>query len=91
MGLDLALDGSDLPAYPNGQRYLSKGGPERKRYDPDGTWGHRSAISTRKGGGFYGYKVHAAVCTPAPDSRSPGRSGAPPRPSTSSCRRYRTR
>jgi hypothetical protein len=24
---------------------------------------HRSAISTRKGGGFYGYKVHAAVCT----------------------------
>jgi len=25
--------------------------------------GHRSAISTRKGGGYYGYKVHAAVCT----------------------------
>src|SRR5438105_278907 len=24
--------------------------------------GHRSAISTRKGGGFYGYRVHAAVC-----------------------------
>ena len=24
--------------------------------------GHRSAISTRKGGGFYGYKIHAAVC-----------------------------
>lgn len=23
--------------------------------------GHRSAISTRKGGGFYGYKIHAAV------------------------------
>lgn len=64
MGSDLALDGSDLPAYGNGQRYLSKGGPERKRYsDPDATWGHRSAISTRKGGGFYGYKVHAAVCT----------------------------
>ena len=25
-------------------------------------WGHRSAISTRKGGGFYGYRLHAAVC-----------------------------
>ncbi|MEJ7788230.1 MAG: transposase, partial [Solirubrobacteraceae bacterium] len=25
-------------------------------------WGHRSAVSTRKGGGYYGYKVHAAVC-----------------------------
>jgi len=24
--------------------------------------GHRSAVSTRKGGGLYGYKVHAAVC-----------------------------
>jgi transposase, IS5 family len=24
--------------------------------------GHRSAVSTRKGGGFYGYRVHAAVC-----------------------------
>jgi hypothetical protein len=24
---------------------------------------HRSAVSTRKGGGFYGYRVHAAVCS----------------------------
>jgi hypothetical protein len=63
MGRDVAIDGSDLPAYANGQRFLSKNGPERKRYsDPDASWGHRSAISTRKGGGFYGYKVHAAVC-----------------------------
>jgi hypothetical protein len=47
----------------NGQRYLSKNGPERQRYsDPDASWGHRSAVSTRKGGGFYGYRVHAAVC-----------------------------
>ena len=62
-GRDLAIDASDLPAYANGQRYLSKNGPERKRYsDPDASWGHRSAVSTRKGGGFYGYKVHAAVC-----------------------------
>ena len=62
-GRDLAIDASDLPAYANGQRYLSKHGPERKRYsDPDASWGHRSAVSTRKGGGFYGYRVHAAVC-----------------------------
>jgi len=64
MGEHVALDGSDLPAYANGQRYLSKGGPERERYsDPDASWGHRSAVSTRKGGGFYGYELHAAVCT----------------------------
>jgi hypothetical protein len=62
-GLDVAIDASDMPAYANGQRYLSKGGPERKRFsDPDAAWGHRSAVSTRKGGGFYGYKIQAAVC-----------------------------
>ncbi len=65
MGRDVAIDGSDLPAYANGQRFKSKGGVERKpeEYsDPDASWGHRSAVSTRKGGGYYGYKVHAAVC-----------------------------
>jgi Transposase DDE domain/Transposase domain (DUF772) len=63
-GETVAIDGSDLPAYANGQRFLSKGGRERTRYsDPDASWGHRSAISTRKGGGFYGYKIDAAVCT----------------------------
>ncbi len=63
-GENVTVDGSDLPAYANGQRFVSKGGRERERFsDPDASWGHRSAISTRKGGGFYGYKVHAAVCT----------------------------
>jgi len=62
-GHDVAIDASDLPAFANGQRYISKGGRERERFsDPDASWGHRSAISTRKGGGFYGYKLHAAVC-----------------------------
>lgn len=62
-GLDVAIDASDLPAYANGQRYIKKGGPLREKFsDPDASWGHRSAISTRKGGGFYGYKIHAAVC-----------------------------
>ena len=61
-GENIAIDGSDLPAYANGQRFVSKGGKLRERYsDPDASWGHRSAISTRRGGGYYGYKVHAAV------------------------------
>jgi Transposase DDE domain len=66
MGEDIAIDASDLPAYANGQRFVSKGGRERalsEYSDPDASWGHRSAVSTRKGGGFYGYKIHAAVCT----------------------------
>jgi hypothetical protein len=63
MGTKIAVDGSDLPAYANGQRYVSKGGKLRERFsDPDASWGHRSSISTRSGGGYYGYKVHAAVC-----------------------------
>jgi transposase, IS5 family len=58
----VSIDASDLPAYANGQRFLSKGGPERERYsDPDASWGHRSAVSSRKGGGYYGFKIHAAV------------------------------
>jgi len=62
MGGSIAIDGSDLPAYANGQRFVFNHGPERKKFsDPDASWGHRSAISTRKGGGFYGYKVHAVV------------------------------
>ncbi len=63
-GKDIAIDASDLPAYANGQRYLYNHGPERERFsDPDASWGHRSAIATRRGGGFYGYRLHAAVCT----------------------------
>jgi IS5 family transposase len=63
-GRDVAIDASDLPAYANGQRYVSKGGKQRERFsDPDASWGHRSAVSTRKGGGFYGYKLQMAVCT----------------------------
>ena len=62
-GEDIAIDASDLSAYANGQRFLSKHGPERECFsDLDASWGHRSAISTRKGGGFYGYKLHAVVC-----------------------------
>ncbi len=53
-----------MPAYANGQRFVRKGGPERERFsDPDASWGHRSAVSTRSHGGFYGYKIDMAVCT----------------------------
>jgi Transposase DDE domain/Transposase domain (DUF772) len=63
-GRDLAIDASDMPAYANGQRYVYKGGPERNWHtDPDASWGHRSAVSTRRGGGFYGFKLQAAVCS----------------------------
>jgi hypothetical protein len=62
-GVTVAADSTDLPAFANGQRYVRQGGPKRKRFaDPDASWGHRGAVSTRKGGGFYGYKAHAAVC-----------------------------
>ena len=64
MGKAIAIDGSDLPAYANGHKHVgNKNGPLRKRFsDPDAGWGHRSAISTRKGGAFYGYKIHASIC-----------------------------
>jgi IS5 family transposase len=63
-GKDIAIDASDLTAYANGMRLVSKNGPERERFShPDASWGHRSAISTRRGGGFYGCRLHAAVCT----------------------------
>jgi hypothetical protein len=66
LGWDVAIDASDLAAYANGQRFVSKGGRERtddEFSDPDASWGHRSAVSTRKGGGFYGYRLHMAVCS----------------------------
>jgi transposase len=66
LGENVAIDASDMPAYANGQRFASQGGRERadsEFSDPDASWGHRSAVSTRKGGGFYGYRLHMAVDT----------------------------
>jgi hypothetical protein len=64
MGQTVAIDGSDMPAYANGHKHVgNKNGPLRTRFaDPDAGWGHRSSISTRKGGAFYGYKLHMAIC-----------------------------
>jgi Transposase DDE domain len=64
IGRTVAIDGSEMPAYANGQRYVSRGRRLRERFsDPDASLGHRSSISTRSGGAYYGYKIHAAVCT----------------------------
>lgn len=66
LGWDVAIDASDMPAYANGQRRKFRDGPERtpEEYsDLDASWGHRSAVSTRSSGSFYGYKLHLAVCT----------------------------
>src|SRR6266545_7898007 len=64
MGEDVAIDATALEAFACGHRRLSKNGPERVRFsDPDASWGHRSAVSTRGAGGFYGYKLQLAACT----------------------------
>jgi len=78
MGQTVAIDGSDMHAYANGHKHLgNKNRPLRTRLaDPDAGRGHRSSISTRKGGTFYGYKLHAAARR---NSRVPG----PSRPPTS--------
>jgi Transposase DDE domain len=62
-GRHLAIDATDLPAYANGQEYLHDRRTKREHFsDPDASWGHRSAVSTRRGGGFYGHKLHGCVC-----------------------------
>ncbi len=62
MGETIAIDRSNLPAYANGTGTCQGRPAADPVADPDASWGHRSAVSTRKGGGFYGYKLHAAVC-----------------------------
>jgi hypothetical protein len=61
-GTDLAIDASDMPAYANGQRDIGEVKVPRRFSDPDASWGRRSAISTPKGGSFYGYRLHLAAC-----------------------------
>jgi hypothetical protein len=56
IGIDVAIDASDMPGFANGQ-------PRERYSDPDASWGHRSAVSTRGAGSFYGYKLHLAACT----------------------------
>jgi hypothetical protein len=43
IGEEIAVDGTDLAAFANGQRFLWRAGRERQRHsDPDASWGHRS-------------------------------------------------
>jgi hypothetical protein len=63
LGVDVAIDATDITAWSNGQKYVYSGGPERKRFsDPDATWGHKSATGTAGSRGFFGYKWHQIVC-----------------------------
>ena len=63
-GRDVAIDASDLPAFANGSgtsaRTARSASGSATRTPPGGT-APPSARAT--GGGFYGYKLHAAVCT----------------------------
>lgn len=61
-GRDLAIDASDMPAYANGQRDIGEVDEPKRFSDPDAAWGRRSAISTRKGGSFFGYRLHLSAC-----------------------------
>lgn len=61
MGREIAIDATDMPAYVNGQKYDGSGPRKKPFSDPDAARGFRSAVSTRRGGGFYGYKLHAAA------------------------------
>ena len=84
MGTDVAIDASDMPAFANGQRYVSQHGRERERFcDADASWGHRSAVSTRKGAGSTGTSCN---WRPAPKRacRSRGESRRPATTSPSS-------
>jgi transposase len=61
-GRDLAIDASDMPAYASGYTRNPDGSERKRLSDLDASWGRRSAISVRKGGAFYGYKLHLAAC-----------------------------
>jgi hypothetical protein len=38
-GREVAIDASDMPAFANGQRYVSQNGPEREQFsDSDASW-----------------------------------------------------
>jgi Transposase DDE domain len=80
-GTDVAIDASDVPAFANGQRYVSKGGRERERFsDPDASWGHRSAVSTRKGRRVLRLpRPRGRVCRHRPSARVGGLDGRKPR------------
>jgi hypothetical protein len=45
IGQDVAIDASDMPAFANGQRFVSQGGRERERFsDPDASWASQRRV-----------------------------------------------
>src|SRR6266508_1853625 len=62
MGLEMPSTRPTCLPMRNGQKYDGSGERRKRFSDPDAAWGFRSAVSTRRGGGFYGYKLHAAAC-----------------------------
>lgn len=67
------MDASDLPAYANGQRYVSKHGPERERFsDPDASGGAARRSAPARAAGSTGTRCTRPVCarTDLPIARS---------------------
>lgn len=49
LGVEVAIDSTDLAAWANGRKYQYRGGPERTSWsDPDASWGHRSPYQPGK-------------------------------------------
>ena len=62
-GVNVAIDSTDMRAWANGQSRSPSVAQRGGFADSDAAWGRRSGVSTRKGGGFYGFKLHMASCT----------------------------
>lgn len=58
----MAIDGSNLEAFANGRRLVSSTALSASGTATRCLLGHRSAISTRGAGSFYGYKLMLACC-----------------------------
>jgi IS5 family transposase len=65
LGENIAIDASDLPAWASVHTYTPGKGhtPVTDYADGDAAWGYRTAVATRKTRWYYGYKLHAVVCS----------------------------
>ncbi len=75
-GRDLAIDASDLPAYANGQRYVSKGGRERELFcDLDASWVIARRSAPARAAGSTAPRPRRCVRPHGPSGRLAGRDG----------------
>ena len=75
LGWDVSIDASDLPAYANGQRFVSKGGRERalsEYSDPDASRGGTARLSRRARAAASTATGCTWPCAPRPTFRSRG-------------------